>query len=486
MNNKSSSIQSISDDPTILQSFEKALRPANRDIYRPQFHFRPPALWLNDPNGTLFHQGYYHLFYQFNPYSDTWGDIHWGHARSRDLVHWEHLPIALSPDPNEGHCFSGCLAINAQQEAIIYYTSVSPSVEKAPYHQYAAFGDASLTTWQKLDTNPLLKIDRDTPETIHNEWRDPFIFKTQERTFMLIGVWALQRIPQIYIYEAQDSRNLEWTFRGIFYEEPDNVGTFFECVNFVKLGDQWVLLFCWNDKGVEYRVGQFDLASFTFIPHTVGIMDHGFNGEMETVSMTGQGYYASNIFLPPNSLPIAIAWIRGYPSGKGWSGCMSLPRQLSLSSDRHLIQRPIPGLQKLRRTTKHWSNIVLEATSQCLMDRSPMQWELQLTMIPQPQTVFLLGFTLTNGTFFPLIRLFLEQLWVVDQALDLEIDNSDTKLTLHAFFDASLFEVFINGGKTCVTKIVMPDSPPQTLDLLPQNHKTVIQYLSVYTLVPTW
>ena len=90
------------------------------NLYRPIFHFMPEKNWMNDPNGVVFYKGEYHLFYQYNPNGDQWGTIHWGHAKSKDLVHWEHLPIALYPSNDKGelHCFSGCAVINDGEPTI--------------------------------------------------------------------------------------------------------------------------------------------------------------------------------------------------------------------------------------------------------------------------------------------------------------------------------------------------------------------------------
>src|SRR5438552_13308335 len=97
-----------------MSSIAQAAGAAAADSRRPLYHFHPPANWMNDPNGPIYHQGYYHLFYQHNPYGEQWGHMHWGHARSRDLVRWEHLPIALWPsaDKGEEHCFSGCATLD--------------------------------------------------------------------------------------------------------------------------------------------------------------------------------------------------------------------------------------------------------------------------------------------------------------------------------------------------------------------------------------
>src|SRR5262245_20696977 len=93
-----------------ITSASNAVARASADPARPVCHFRPPANWMNDPNGLIQHRGWYQLFYQHNPYGDQWGHMHWGHARSRDLIHWEHLPIALWPSKEAGeeHVFSGC------------------------------------------------------------------------------------------------------------------------------------------------------------------------------------------------------------------------------------------------------------------------------------------------------------------------------------------------------------------------------------------
>lgn len=104
-----------------MESVEKARPKAEQDPYRPEYHFLPPAQWMNDPNGTIFYKGEFHVFYQHNPYGTSWGHMHWGHAKSKDLVHWEHLPIALAPSKEKGekHCFSGCCIINGGTPTII-------------------------------------------------------------------------------------------------------------------------------------------------------------------------------------------------------------------------------------------------------------------------------------------------------------------------------------------------------------------------------
>ena len=164
-----------------MTSVEKARPRADADQNKPVFHITAPANWINDPNGPIFHGGYYHMFYQHNPYGDGWGHMHWGHVRSRDLVKWERQPIALWPslETGEEHVFSGCATTNAAGQPLIFYTSIKKGKSAGDFaEQWAAIGDKDLVTWQKHPKNPVLA------ETLHGDtkiydWRDPFVFSTR-------------------------------------------------------------------------------------------------------------------------------------------------------------------------------------------------------------------------------------------------------------------------------------------------------------------
>ena len=158
------------------KSIEQSRKIAEKCPYRPKYHFLPKANWMNDPNGPIFYKGEFHLFYQHNPYGEQWGNIHWGHAKSKDLVHWQHLPIALIPNHELGeeHCFSGCCVNNDGTPSIIY-TSIGP--ERLPStgaEQWMATSSDDMITWQKSPHNPLMTIDIHGDLDIR-EWRDPYI-----------------------------------------------------------------------------------------------------------------------------------------------------------------------------------------------------------------------------------------------------------------------------------------------------------------------
>ena len=331
--------------PDIAQA-HRALRAKAQEIgedpTRPRFHFLPPAGWMNDPNGTIFHNGYYHLFYQHNPYADTWNNLHWGHARSRDLVNWEHLPIALSPSPeyNESSCYSGCCHINGTGTPMIFYTRVQPKPEPTPREQWAAVSDDSLITWSRHPRNPMLAAGAQGGPSIKGKWRDPYVFVTEGRTFLIISAQLAESAGGdfvILLYEASDEGLEDWQFRNIILRKPGYELSFLECPNFVRLGDEWMLITS-PYKPVEYHLGTLNLSTYTFAPRVHGRIDAGID------------YYATNIATAPDGRTILFAWIRGFRKGRGWNGCLALPRELELGNDGRPITRPVRELEQLRKT----------------------------------------------------------------------------------------------------------------------------------------
>ena len=172
-------------DPAVvkaMKAMETAAAKVASDPTRPTYHLLPASGWMSDPTGPIYHGGYYHAFYLLNPYGDEgWPKSrnHWGHARSKDLVTWEHLPVALYPLADREHrCNSGCSAINAEGKPMIFYTHV-PMDQKARNAQWAAFGDDELIAWRKYDGNPVLDLATHDGPGFGMRWRDPFIFQVE-------------------------------------------------------------------------------------------------------------------------------------------------------------------------------------------------------------------------------------------------------------------------------------------------------------------
>jgi beta-fructofuranosidase len=255
-------------------ALDAAAPRAQSDPAHPIFHLTAPGQWMNDPNGPIYYHGNYHLFYQLDPFhADGSGPKYWGHVRSHDLVKWEPLPIALAPSTELGEAgvWSGCCTINGQGEPMIFYTSVTSEPAQTHAEQWAAIGDQDLITWRKCPENPILTEALHGGKKIY-EWRDPFIFHCQNRTFLVAG-GNLNKTEGgqavVNIYEAQNADLKQWIYRGVLFQIPDVAARTVECPNFFNIGDDWVLLFSPYGQ-VQYYVGSFDVKTCRFQPRSHG------------------------------------------------------------------------------------------------------------------------------------------------------------------------------------------------------------------------
>ena len=300
------------------------------DPNRPLYHLQPPANWNNDPNGTLYYKGYYHMFYQHNPFDDQWGWMHWGHMRSRDLVHWEHLPIALWPSIENGeeHCFSGSAIVNKAGEPMLFYTSIG---HPAPEQWVAIPRDDDLIEWEKHPGNPILSIDDHKGETIV-DWRDPQLIHEGEETFMVVGGHPEDKGGSIMLYKALNEELTQWDYLGTAFSGDERN---WECPNFFRIGEQWVLLYS-PHGAVRYFTGNFNMESYQFMPEKEGNADHGSN------------FYAPNTMEDGKGRRLLWGWIPGFKQEQGWQSAITLPRNLTVSPEGWLIQEPVEELIQLR------------------------------------------------------------------------------------------------------------------------------------------
>jgi beta-fructofuranosidase len=453
----------------------KAAAPrAHADSMRPIFHVTAPAQWVNDPNGPIFHKGYYHLFYQLTPYSDASGIKYWGHARSRNLANWEHLPIAIAPsnDRGEESIWSGCCTINGRGEPMIFYTSITTN-SSPKYHaeQWAAMGDDDLIHWRKVPCNPVLS------EALHGgtkvyEWRDPFIFRDGKRTFMVLGgnlneTKGGQAV--VTLYETENPELTQWKYRGVLFELPD--GPTAECPNFFKVGDEWVLFVSPYGK-VQYYVGDFDAESGRFRPRTQGLLDHGPN------------LYAPNTMLMPSGRRLVWGWVNGFPDARGWSGCLSLPRELSFSGDGQLQQKPAPELRRLRGNATSWRKVRLAMTEQSFKLPAGNMLEIaadfELGKARSVQLVIKDG----KGQSLTVSYDGLE-LRVQDAKAPLPRAKGRRNLKLSIFMDRSVLEVFANEA-VCITKRIDPLAGDLTLSVHAEGDGAMAKDIQVWPMKTIW
>lgn len=314
------------------------------NLYRPIYHFMPEKNWMNDPNGLAYYKGEYHMFYQYNPNGIEWGTIHWGHAKSKDLIHWEHLPIALYPSKEKGetHCFSGCCVVN-NEEPTIFYTSIGED-ERNPRigaQQWMAISKDHMYNWEKYDKNPVLSLDLHDDMDV-KEWRDPFLWKEGELWYMVLGGSCNDK-GCVFIYKSTDLK--EWKFLNVLDEGKEYA---WECPNFIKLGDKYVLIYSPYDE-VKYSIGTIN-SDYKFMVEARGIVDN--SGK--------EGFYAPNSLVDNTGRRIMFGWLKETARGKlkvgEWAGVQSVPRILTIE-DNTLHMEPAEELQILRKNHKKYENI---------------------------------------------------------------------------------------------------------------------------------
>lgn len=444
------------------QDIAKAQSVAETDPTRPRFHFRAPGQWMDDPNGIIFHNGQYHVMYSLNPNSSTnragmvyktvvrvwdpdsddWtgGVTVWGHSRSSDLVHWEHLPIAIYPQIDKGEHFVwfGCTTITPSGIPMVIYTAVGPDLRpEDTAEQWAAYGSDDLLRWDPVQENPLMdgSIHGDQPVS---EWRDPFVFVADGKTYMILGgrtgdVGGGE--PVVLLYEAEDPDNLLWEYRGILYRHPTVGVPSVECPNLVKLGDKWVLFLSLHGP-VEYVIGELDLNGCTFTTEFRGIADHSSN------------YYATNIMRDNKDRDLLWGALVGFEQTKGWNGALAIPRELDLR-DGLLRMKPIDELASLRIDAIGDVRVDHEAPQVSLGSFPDGVGELRCELRTGESGTLILR--LGEGGSATEVVIGRSSLRVNEKAFQLNDSQSDKSVTL--YFDRTVLEVFV-GDTDCAVLIV--------------------------------
>ena len=392
------------------QAYVDALAPhCAADRQRPRCHYLPPSRWMNDPNGTIRHDGWYHVFFQLNPFGDQWGFMHWGHARSRDLVVWEHLPIALAPDvlAGEEHCYSGCIALDADGTPRLLYTSV-PFADARPFEQWSASPlDGDLIAWRR-DRMPLIGA------LTTRDARDPYVFRWRGRTFVVLGDGR-----RVALSEAEGGDFARLRDAGTLWQATATEMDFAECPNILVLPDERLLLLLSPYRAVEWRLGSFDGSALEV--QAQGLLD------------LHDCFYATNTLEDEAGRTVVLGWIRHFPAGRGWNGCLAYPRLVEVDG-LGLRQRVHPAIEVLCGQPTSWDGAPTPVGDACRL-RGHLRPGARLTV---------------NGH---------ELAW---DGAQLSVDGGSWPLTaaaleLDAWIDRSVIEVFADGGRTVVTRVRVDD-----------------------------
>ncbi|MCA9837355.1 MAG: glycoside hydrolase family 32 protein [Trueperaceae bacterium] len=455
------------------------------DHQRPQFHFLAPQGWMNDPNGIIQWQGKYHMFYQHNPHEAKWGPPYWGHAVSEDLVHWQDLPVALTPDmepADNGGCWSGSM-VNHEGTATIFYTGVKDGVQAT----CVATGDTELLKWQKDPQNPIVSPPKDVIGN-HNDYRDPYVWREGDNWYQVIGT-SVAGQGEVLLYQSQDLYH--WTFLHPLVDSEaralcEDMGKIWECPNFFALGNKHVLIISrWHDHVLMYPVAFIGTYhDKRFYPESRQRFDWGM-----------QCFYAPLAIDDDRGRRLIWGWLQEQRSQEeqleaGWSGVMSLPRALSLDNRGNLEQAFVEDLQLLRARQHSWENQHLERLELVIV---PQQFELVMRIGKSEATRSTLVFETEQGE---TIRLTLD--W---QSLSLSLDKTQAAFLsshfegihhvnfksaeaydLHLYFDHSVIELIFDHQYSMSSRVYLQEDSGIKISLESEAGESHIETLSVWEL----
>ena len=436
------------------------------DPLRPQFHLLPAKNWMNDPNGPIYWKDRYHMFFQYNPGAAVWGDMHWAHAVSEDMIHWRHLPVALAPTPgwdDADGCFTGS-AVDDRGTATILYTGVKRApLERATLRDghnnfrevqcLATSTDPQLRSWKKL-ARPVIEPPNDPQIT---GFRDPFLWREGNDWLLGVASGHAKQGGCILLYRSKDLRTWQylhelasgkWTEKEL--TNPVDSGEMWECPDFFPLGKKSVLLYSTAGR-VVWESGEFDAKELKFHSQKRGILDHG-------------AYYAQKTQLDAQGNRILWGWIpEKRPDAElvaaGWAGCMALPRTLSLSAGGELEMNIAPAAQSLREELLNPKNIARssEALQHVAIEdlRGELAWK-------TPSASFALTLEDQTGPWWSVA------LTQKDPAASLEVNSATFEFPsmpgnandFHLFLDGSVAELIVNGRHAITTRIYRQPKGP--------------------------
>jgi fructan beta-fructosidase len=474
--------------------------------FRPQYHFTPPAGFMNDPAGLVYWNGW-QLYYQYNPLNMKAGYPSWGHAFSHDLLHWQSLPIAI-PNAPEGQIFTGSAVVDPENSSgffrdaglVAIYTLSKPDKEV----QDIAYSENGGVTFMKYGANPVLDLD-------YPNCRDPKVFWHAPSGRWVLAI-ALPQARQVLFYASSNLK--KWSFLSRFgpvgIEECK-----WECPNLLELPvegsdeKKWVLLLGINPGAPLggsiniYYIGDFDGTSFQAEETTTRVMDFG------------KDYYAVQTFNnAPENETIAIGWASNWQYAQivptyPWRGAFSIPRVLSLRRNRGpggplLAQNPV-SLEPLRDKSLYEGSALLGSHRLSIALQGNASFEFKTTLVVRPDqegarsrfAIDLLnsaGEKVTIGYDWSTAGIFVNR----GQALGFSdplfspyfettcVDAGDS-LKLHVLVDRSMLEVFVNDGiQVCTSVFYMQGGSPAEMVWRAENGGVDVKDLRAYTLKSVW
>ncbi|RBW70790.1 glycoside hydrolase family 32 protein [Bacillus taeanensis] len=483
---------------------QEAINKANAEIenkkdevknspYRLQYHFMAPTGWINDPNGLVQYKGEYQLFYQYYPYASSWGPMHWGHAKSKDLVHWEHLSVALAPSESydsgdvQGYgCFSGSAVVDGEELVLIYTGHVD---DKSPMQVQCIAASEDGVNFEKYSQNPVID---NFPSDGSKDFRDPKVWKHEERWYMVVGSKKDGKGKAV-LYVSDDLRN--WEYKGAAAESDGTQGDMWECPDLFPLGDLHVLIvspmYGTKNEKTFYVIGDMDYDKGIFTQETCTTLDYGFD------------FYAPQTLVDDKGRRIMIGWMEKWltkmPSQEhGWAGAMTIPRELVLEGNKIVKQKPVSELSELRSDYKKLEAFEVEETttihelqeqvSETIIDfninettASEFGIQLRCSEDGKEKTEILLD--LTNKE----IVMDREHSGCGEKGISkAPLVVKDGSVNLRIFMDTTSVEVFVNDGEQVITNRIFPDVNSNKFNIFAKDGKLSVNSMESWKLGSVW
>lgn len=468
----------------------------HKEKYRPLYHFSPAWGWMNDPNGMVYKDGEYHLFYQHNPYGSMWGNMHWGHAISRNLVNWEHLPDAIAPDAL-GTIFSGSCVVDKDNTSgfgagaiVAFYTSAGERQT-----QSMAYSIDNGRTFKKYDRNPILTSNE-------RDFRDPKVF-WHEKSSRWIMVLAVGQVIQFY-----SSPNLkDWRYESSFGSGQGAHSGVWECPDLIELQvkgssqKKWVLICNINPGGpsggsaTQYFVGSFNGKEFVNeSPELTKWMDFG-KDHYATVTWSGV----------PNGRKIALAWMSNWDYANNvptlrFRSANSVPRDLSLfmrNGETYLASNPSPELLYLRGKEKKIAPFKVSSSHDITELLTENNGGYEIVIKFKNNGADKMGVKLLNskGNEVELCYNLMDKNFTMDRRSSGVVDfsykfiaattapiSSSREYTLRLFVDKCSIEAFDGNGEFAMTNLIFPEEPYNSINFRAEGGSYTVTSMLIYPL----
>ncbi|SFT16291.1 glycoside hydrolase family 32 protein [Paenibacillus sp. BC26] len=476
------------------QATEEGSSRIKEERFRLRYHLMPRTGWMNDPNGLVYFKGSYHAFYQYYPYEPSWGPMHWGHAKSEDLVNWTHLPVALAPsesyDQGESGgygCFSGSAVADGDSLALLYTGHVSGN---SPVEvQCLAVSSDEGITFRKSEANPVIP---GPPEEGLLGFRDPKVWKHEDTWYMVIGSGKEGR-GNVRLYASSDLR--DWRNRGIAADSDGSKGDMWECPDLFPLGggENHVLIVSPMNMGATktmYLSGTFDYEAGKLTTAHAERLDYGFD------------FYAPQTLENDQGRRILFGWMNMWGAKMpeqqdGWAGAMTIPRELSLQPDGSIRMVPVPELEKLRGERYEVESQVIEADTEvalpgivsdaaeiiAVFDAShsdAAEFGLRLRCSADGSEYTEVGYRAADRTLY----VNRDHAGLGDGGIsEVQLTSQDDGLLkLHLFLDRSSLELFANDGEKTMTNRIYPQPDSLGASLFSRGGNAVLRSFEAYEL----